>query len=146
MATILRCAIDGHEDLAFSIDCTYGEASNPNIFAAVMACLDKYGLFCYLGHVTISGRNFWVPTRVVFTGKPDNTVDRQPGDVYLYAPGQTIIFTYGAATETAKVGKFAEVVSSDRPKLELIGDLVWKNTIVDFVKNHYSCRSCGKYL
>src|SRR5580704_3007209 len=40
-----------------------------------------------LGHVVVSGEAIWMPTRIVHLGR-SNMVQRHPGAVYFYAPGQ----------------------------------------------------------
>jgi len=81
-----------------------------------------------LGHVVVSGGGIWLPTRYVFTGKP-NWVQRQRGTVYFYAPGQSICITYGAVTESANVNRLGEVIPEHLDRLAELGNAVWKLTI-----------------
>jgi hypothetical protein len=126
--TFLRCTISGYPALDFEIDLRHGRNFNRNVYQAV---LDGIGveLTCQLGHVVISGRNFWIPTRIVLEDPPESKAIRTVGDVYLYIPGQTIVFTYGVATETAKVATFGIVRYPD--VLQAIGDMVWQKTVIE---------------
>ncbi|WP_102961441.1 DUF3830 family protein [Mangrovicella endophytica] len=98
---------------------------NPDVVAQVLAQLP---LKSVLGHVVISGEAIWMPTRIVHLGR-SNMVERHPGAVYLYAPGQTICLTYGLITESAKVNKFAEVLEEDLSVLQQLGALVYEQTV-----------------
>ena len=98
---------------------------NPDVVARV---LEQLPLCSVTGHVVVSGEGFWVPTRIVHLGR-SNMVPRTPGSVYLYAPGQTICFTYGTITESAKVNKFAQVPDEDLPALRRLGRHVWEKTV-----------------
>lgn len=98
---------------------------NPDVVEQVLAQLP---LRSVLGHVVISGEAIWMPTRIVHLGR-NNMVQRHPGAVYLYAPGQTICLTYGKITESANVNKFAEVVEEDLPTLQELGTLVYEQTV-----------------
>ncbi len=98
---------------------------NPDVVEQVLAQLP---LTTVLGHVVVSGEAVWMPTRIVHLGR-SNMVQRHPGAVYLYAPGQTICMTYGRITESATVNKFAEVLEQDLPLLEKVGAYVWENTV-----------------
>src|SRR5262245_14800436 len=82
---------------------------NPDVVEQVLSQLP---LKSVLGHVVVSGEAIWMPTRIVHVGR-NNMVQRHPGAVYLYAPGQTICLTYGKITESANVNKFAEVFAED---------------------------------
>lgn len=81
-----------------------------------------------LGHVVVSGEGIWLPTRIVHLGR-NNMVQRTPGSVYLYAPGQSICLTYGEITETATVNKFGQVLDDDLPTLRRLGEHVWQQTV-----------------
>jgi len=98
---------------------------NPDVVEQVLAQLP---LSSVLGHVVVSGEAIWMPTRIVHLGRT-NMVQRHPGAVYLYAPGQTICLTYGRITESATVNKFAEVLEEDLPLLAKVGAYVWENTV-----------------
>lgn len=98
---------------------------NPDVVEQVLAQLPLQSV---LGHVVVSGEAIWMPTKIVHLGK-SNMVQRHPGAVYLYAPGQTICLTYGRITESATVNKFAEVLEEDLPQLEKVGKYVWENTV-----------------
>lgn len=98
---------------------------NPDVIARV---LEQLPLSSVAGHVVVSGEGFWMPTRIVHLGR-SNMVLRTPGSIYLYAPGQTICFTYGAVTESAKVNKFAQVLDDDLPTLRRLGRHVWDETV-----------------
>lgn len=98
---------------------------NPDVVEQVLAQLP---LKSVLGHVVISGEAIWMPTRIVHLGR-NNMVQRHPGAVYLYAPGQTICLTYGRITESANVNKFAEVLEDDLPTLQELGTLVYDQTV-----------------
>ena len=98
---------------------------NPDVVEQVLAQLP---LKSVLGHVVISGEAIWMPTRIVHLGR-NNMVQRHPGAVYLYAPGQTICLTYGKITESANVNKFAEVFDEDLPILQELGETVYEHTI-----------------
>jgi len=100
---------------------------NPDVIAQV---LEQLPLDSVLGHVVISGEAIWMPTKIVHLGK-SNMVKRSPGAVYLYAPGQTICLTYGAITESALVNKFGQVLDSDLPALEKLGEFVFAQTITE---------------
>lgn len=104
---------------------------NPDVVEQVLAQLP---LKSVLGHVVISGEAIWMPTRIVHLGR-SNMVQRHPGAVYLYAPGQTICLTYGKITESAKVNKFAEVFEEDLPKLQQLGTLVYEQTVAQPRRN-----------
>lgn len=56
-------------------------------------------------------------------------VDRHPGAVYLYASGQSIVFTYCDTNESAPVNKFAEVLEEDMSELLTIGKLVYDHAL-----------------
>ncbi|MBD9492216.1 DUF3830 family protein [Ensifer sp. ENS11] len=104
---------------------------NPDVVEQVLAQLP---LKSTLGHVVISGEAIWMPTRIVHLGRT-NMVERHPGAVYLYAPGQTICLTYGKITESAKVNKFAEVFEEDLSKLQELGALVYEQTVAQPRRN-----------
>jgi len=98
---------------------------NPDVIAQVMKQLP---LRSVLGHVVVSGEAIWTPTRIVHLGR-SNMVQRSPGAVYLYAPGQSICMTYGRITESAKVNKFGQVREADLDALRKLGEFVWQNTV-----------------
>lgn len=98
---------------------------NPDVVEQVLAQLP---LKSVLGHVVISGEAIWMPTRIVHLGR-SNMVQRHPGAVYLYAPGQTICLTYGKITESANVNKFAEVFEEDLSTLQELGEIVYEHTV-----------------
>lgn len=129
--SIMQCTVDGFPELGFNF--TLRPDLNPDTVAHILDVQKKYGLSCYLGHVVISGKTFWLPSRTSYTGT-ENKVTRAPGDVYLYSPGESICFNYGPTTESAKVNKFGEVSADSLPVLQALGELVWKRTILDFVK------------
>jgi len=104
---------------------------NPDVVDQVLAQLP---LKSVLGHVVISGEAIWMPTRIVHLGR-SNMVQRHPGAVYLYAPGQTICLTYGKITESATVNKFAEVFEEDLPLLQKLGGLVYEQTVAQPQRN-----------
>lgn len=104
---------------------------NPDVVEQVLAQLP---LKSVLGHVVISGEAIWMPTRIVHLGR-SNMVQRHPGAVYLYAPGQTICLTYGKITESATVNKFAEVLEEDLPILQKLGGLVYEQTVAQPQRN-----------
>ena len=98
---------------------------NPDVVRQVLAQLPLQSV---LGHVVVSGEAIWLPTRIVHLGR-SNMIERSPGAVYLYAPGQTICLTYGRVTESAKVNKFGEVFGSDLPTLRRLGEIVYEQTV-----------------
>lgn len=100
---------------------------NPTIALKVWNALP---LKSTLGHVVVSGEAIWTPTRFVHL-EPGVMVERSPGAVYFYAPGQTICMTYGAITESSFVNKFAQVLDEDLPKLTRLGDIVWHHTVAN---------------
>ncbi|CAH1652252.1 DUF3830 family protein [Chelatococcus asaccharovorans] len=104
---------------------------NPDVVAQVLAQLP---LKSVLGHVVVSGEAIWMPTRIVHLGR-NNMVQRHPGAVYLYAPGQSICLTYGKITESANVNKFAEVFGEDLPKLHALGTQVYEQTVAQPRRN-----------
>ncbi|MBS7705070.1 DUF3830 family protein [Chelatococcus asaccharovorans] len=104
---------------------------NPDVVAQVLAQLP---LKSVLGHVVVSGEAIWMPTRIVHLGR-NNMVQRHPGAVYLYAPGQSICLTYGKITESANVNKFAEVFGEDLPKLHELGTQVYEQTVAQPRRN-----------
>jgi hypothetical protein len=104
---------------------------NPDVVEQVLTQLP---LKSVLGHVVISGEAIWMPTRIVHLGR-NNMVQRHPGAVYLYAPGQTICLTYGKITESATVNKFAEVFEEDLPVLQKLGGLVYEQTVAQPRRN-----------
>ncbi|CAN7691630.1 hypothetical protein [Mesorhizobium sp. LjRoot246] len=104
---------------------------NPDV---VQQVLSQIPLQSVLGHVVVSGEAIWMPTRIVHLGR-SNMVARHPGAVYLYAPGQTICLTYGRITESAKVNKFAEVLESDLPALQRLGEIVYEQTVAQPRRN-----------
>lgn len=104
---------------------------NPDVVAQVLAQLP---LKSVLGHVVVSGEAIWMPTRIVHLGR-NNMVQRHPGAVYLYAPGQSICLTYGKITESATVNKFAEVFGEDLPKLHGLGTQVYEQTVAQPRRN-----------
>lgn len=104
---------------------------NPDVVEQVLSQLP---LKSVLGHVVISGETIWIPTRIVHLGR-NNMVQRHPGAVYLYAPGQTICLTYGKITESATVNKFAEVFEEDLPILLKLGGLVYEQTVAQPRRN-----------
>jgi hypothetical protein len=101
------------------------EEENPDVVAQVLNILPFESV---LGHVVISGEAIWLPTRIVHLGR-SNMVQRSPGAVYLYAPGQTICLTYGAITESASVNKFGQIIEGDLPKLRALGEYVYQQTV-----------------
>lgn len=98
---------------------------NPDVVKLVLAQLPLQSV---LGHVVISGEGIWMPTRIVHLGR-NNMVERTPGAMYLYAPGQTIVMTYGKITESAKVNKFAQVLEEDMETLRQLGETVYQRTV-----------------
>ncbi|MBS7700105.1 MULTISPECIES: DUF3830 family protein [unclassified Chelatococcus] len=104
---------------------------NPDVVAQVLTQLP---LKSVLGHVVISGEAIWMPTRIVHLGR-NNMVQRHPGAVYLYAPGQSICLTYGKITESANVNKFAEVFEEDLAKLQQLGTEVYEQTVTQPRRN-----------
>jgi hypothetical protein len=104
---------------------------NPDVVQQVLAQLPLQSV---LGHVVVSGEAIWMPTRIVHLGR-SNMVVRHPGAVYLYAPGQTICLTYGRITESAKVNKFGEVLESDLPILQKLGEIVYEQTVAQPRRN-----------
>jgi len=98
---------------------------NPDVVRQVLAQLPLQSV---LGHVVVSGEAIWLPTRIVHLAR-NNMVERSPGAVYLYAPGQTICLTYGRVTESAKVNKFGEVIDGDFPILRKLGEIVYEQTV-----------------
>jgi hypothetical protein len=104
---------------------------NPDVVQQVLAQLPLQSV---LGHVVVSGEAIWMPTRIVHLGR-NNMVRRHPGAVYLYAPGQTICLTYGRITESAKVNKFAEVLEGDLPILQMLGEIVYAQTVAQPRRN-----------
>ena len=102
-------------------------ADNP---AVVDLVLNQLPLSTVLGHVVVSGETFWFPTRVVSL-EPGNMVKRQPGDVYYHSAGQTVVFSYGGITESAKVNKFGRVLQEDFASLRAVGKLVYQQTVAN---------------
>jgi len=98
---------------------------NPEVVKLV---LQQLPFSSVLGHVIVAGETFWMPTKILSLGG-SNMVERQPGAVYHYAPGQTINICYGEVTETAKVNKFAQIYHDDLGKLETVGKLVYDKTV-----------------
>jgi len=98
---------------------------NPDVIAQVLAQLP---LRSVLGHVVVSGEGIWLPTRIVHLGR-NNMIQRTPGSVYLYAPGQSICLTYGEITESATVNKFGQVPDDDLPTLRRLGEHVYQQTV-----------------
>ena len=98
---------------------------NPDVIAQVLAQLP---LRSVLGHVVVSGEGIWLPTRIVHLGR-NNMIQRTPGSVYLYAPGQSICLTYGEITESATVNKFGQVLDDDLPTLRRLGEHVYQQTV-----------------
>jgi hypothetical protein len=107
---------------------------NPDVIAQVLAQLP---LRSVLGHVVVSGEGIWLPTRIVHLGR-NNMIQRTPGSVYLYAPGQSICLTYGEITESATVNKFGQVLDDDLPTLRRLGEHVYQQTVAQ------PCRSVVK--
>jgi len=104
---------------------------NPDVVQQVLAQLPLQSV---LGHVVVSGEAIWMPTRIVHLGR-SNMVQRHPGAVYFYAPGQTICLTYGRITESAKVDKFGEVLESDLSILQKLGEIVYEQTVAQPRRN-----------
>ena len=98
---------------------------NPDVIAQVLAQLP---LRSVLGHVVVSGEGIWLPTRIVHLGR-NNMIQRTPGSVYLYAPGQSMCLTYGEITESATVNKFGQVLDDDLPTLRRLGEHVYQQTV-----------------
>ena len=107
---------------------------NPDVIAQVLAQLP---LRSVLGHVVVSGEGIWLPTRIVHLGR-NNMIQRTPGSVYLYAPGQSMCLTYGEITESATVNKFGQVLDDDLPTLRRLGEHVYQQTVSQ------ACRSIVK--
>jgi hypothetical protein len=107
---------------------------NPDVIAQVLAQLP---LRSVLGHVVVSGEGIWLPTRIVHLGR-NNMIQRTPGSVYLYAPGQSMCLTYGEITESATVNKFGQVLDDDLPTLRRLGEHVYQQTVAQ------ACRSIVK--
>lgn len=103
------------------------EKQNPALVEAVWNALPVESV---LGHVVVSGEGIWIPTRIIHVA-PSVMVTRTPGSLYFYAPGQTICFTYGEITESAKVNKFAQVGEKDIPVLQEIGRKVYSATVAN---------------
>ena len=80
-----------------------------------------------LCHVVISCETFWMPTRFLSLGK-GNMVQRKPGAVYYYAPGQSICVCYGRITESPKVNQLGRVLKEDFDDLQATEKLVYQQT------------------
>jgi hypothetical protein len=104
---------------------------NPDVIAQVLAQLP---LRSVLGHVVVSGEGIWLPTRIVHLGR-NNMIQRTPGSVYLYAPGQSICLTYGEITESATVNKFGQVLDDDLPTLRRLGEHVYQQTVAQPIRS-----------
>ena len=98
---------------------------NPDVVTLV---LQQLPFSSVLGHVVVAGETFWMPTKILSLGG-SNMVERQPGAVYHYAPGQTINVCYGEVTETAKVNQYAQIYHDGLRKLDAVGKLVYDKTV-----------------
>ncbi|NTF91503.1 hypothetical protein G6L46_30515 [Agrobacterium rhizogenes] len=98
---------------------------NPEVVNLVSAQLP---ITSFALHPNVSGESFLLPTSLAYTGA-GYLIDRHPGAVYLYAPGQSIVITYGETKESAQVNKFAEVLSEDLSGLRAIGKAVYDATL-----------------
>lgn len=122
-----------------SVTAVMREDLNPDLAAIVW---EELPMTSQMGHVVISGESMWCPVKIVHLAK-DNKVVRQPGDVYLFASGQSIVITYGSITETAKVSKFAEVLQEDMPTLITMGKIVLEQTVNNAVRSPVKVEVCG---
>ncbi len=118
----IRFQIPG-PDLSFRAKLLTDE--NPDVVQQVLAQLPLQSL---VGHVVVSGQVIWIPTRIVHIGH-SHMVQRHPGAVYFDAPRQTICLIYGRTTESGEVNKFGEVIGSDLPILQKLGEFVYEQTI-----------------
>lgn len=125
---MLRFSVSGTQ-LSFRVRLL--TADNPAVVDLVRAQLPMNSV---LGHVVISGETFWIPTRIISLG-PGNMVKRQPGDVYYHSAGQSMCFSYGGITESARVNKFGQVLQEDFDTLRAVGKLVYQQTVASAKRN-----------
>lgn len=126
MVTEMLCSNDKYPEYNFSFKLDH--ELNPELVRDLLDVQKQHGLSCYLGHVVVSGENFWMPIRQYFT-KPTKKIVRYPGCVYINLVGASLIFSYGLVTESAKVAKVGEVVEGDLEKVKSLGAAVWKDTV-----------------
>lgn len=98
---------------------------NPEVVELVRSQLP---LASFALHPNVSGEGFLMPTTITYTG-PGQIVDRHQGAAYLYAPGQSIVVTYGQTHESACVNRFAEVLQEDLSELTAMGSAVYSDTL-----------------
>jgi hypothetical protein len=90
---------------------------------------------CLFSHVVVSGQTIGAVTRIRHDGK-GVMVPRVFGSVFFYQPSQKINLCYGEITESATVNQFAEVIEEDLEALKLLGERVWRNTVMDPVRQN----------
>ncbi len=92
---------------------------------------------CLFSHVVVSGQTIGAVTRIRYDG-PGVMVPRVFGSVFFYQPSQKVNLCYGEITESAKVNQFAEVIEDDLEALKALGQLVWRKTVMDPVRENVS--------
>lgn len=122
----MHCTTDKYPELNYRFALDY--VGNPELVSDLLETQKRYGLSCYLGHVVVSGENFWMPIRQYFA-KPVNRIVRYPGCVYINLVGASLIFSYGIVTESAKVAKVGDVLEIDMEKMKRLGAAVWRDTV-----------------
>jgi len=90
---------------------------------------------CLFSHVVVSGQTIGAVTRIRYDGA-GVMVPRVFGSVFFYQPSQKVNLCYGEITESAKVNQFAEVIEDDLDSLRNLGQLVWRKTVMDPVREN----------
>jgi hypothetical protein len=90
---------------------------------------------CLFSHVVVSGQTIGAVTRIRHDG-PGVMVPRVIGSVFFYQPSQKVNLCYGEITESSKVNQFAEVIEDDLESLKDLGQLVWRKTVMDPVREN----------
>lgn len=101
------------------------EEENPEVVKLVCAQLP---LRSFALHTNVSGQGLVLPTPITYVGA-GHMVDRHPGSIYLFAPGQSIVITYGDTKESAPVNRFAVVLKEDMRDLRAAGKSVFDSTL-----------------
>lgn len=101
------------------------EEENPEVVKLVCAHLPVRS---FALHTNVSGQGLVLPTPITYVGA-GHMVDRHPGAIYLFAPGQSIVITYGDTNESAPVNRFAVVLKEDMRDLRAAGKSVFDSTL-----------------
>jgi len=115
-------------DLGIKLTATLLDKKAPKLCEMFWDCLPRSS---YTGHVVVSGQSmkFFFPIACKIA---ENLVEeKNPGDIYFYNNGQTVVIPYGSTTGSYRVNKFAEIQKEDIPKLKIAGEYAWHSKMLN---------------